>query len=173
MNRQWKANSQAGFSLFELLVVLCILAILCGMALTRLNVKETTAAAWSVVNESAYHAARGALAKALAEDPDNPPTLQELSNRIDSKRAVYATDCDIAATSINPIPVNANHCLALDIDGDGLSDPGEVFAAAYTDADCQTGASQVTDEVCCLERPFWDTTFVHPLPYVSSAGQSF
>ncbi len=173
MNRQWKANGQAGFSLFELLVVLCILAILCGLALTRLNVKQTTASAWNVVNESAFQAAKGALAKQLAQDPDNPPTLEDLRNMIDSKQTVYATDCFTAATSMNPTPASTGYCLAIDIDGDGIADPGEVFAAAYTDGDCQTEVGQLTEGVCCLERPFWDTSFSDPLPFANGPGQPF
>ena len=58
-------TGQAGFSLFELLVVLCILTILCGVAITRLNLKDTTSNAWNAVNESAYQAANAALVKAL------------------------------------------------------------------------------------------------------------
>ena len=173
MNRPRNMNGQAGFSLFELLVVLCILAILCGFALTRLNVKQTTSSAWGIVNESAFQAAKGALTKALAQDPDNPPTLAELRNRIDSKREVYATNCSTAETSLSPPAASAGICLAIDIDGDGQSDPGEVFAAAYTDGECETEVGNVSETVCCLERPFFDTSLTNPLPFVSGPGQSF
>ena len=173
MYRQRNVNGQAGFTLFELLVVLCVLAILCGIALTRLNIKKTAAGAWGVVNESAYKAAKGALAKALLADPDNPPTLEEIRNGIDSKRPVYATNCDTAQTSMSGPVASNGLCLAIDIDGDGEADPGEVFAAAYGDGDCQVEVVSVNDTVCCLERPFWDTSFSDPLPFASGPGDSF
>ena len=166
-------SSQAGFSLFELVVVLCIIAILCGLALTRLDLKKTADSAWGAVNESAYQAAKAALAKALIQDPDNPPTLEDLRNLIDTKREIYATNCTTAETTSSPPVPSSGYCLAIDINGDGISDPGEVFAAAYTDGDCLSEVLNDTDEVCCLERPFWDPSATNNLPFVSGPGQSF
>ncbi len=168
-----KVNHQAGFTLFELLVVLCILAILCGLAVARLNVKDSAASAWAAVNESAFQAAEGALVKALVQDPENPPTLEDLARSIDSKRAIYIADCFTASSSTGPPPASTGLCLALDIDGDRISKASEVFAAAYSDGECQNEVTLPNEGVCCLERPFFDTSFIDPVPSVGGAGQSF
>ena len=173
MNGRRNVNGQSGFSLFELLVVLCILGILCGVAYNRLNVKETTASAWGVVNESAYQAAKSALAKALAQDPENPPTLEDLRNKIDSKRTIYVTNCSNASTSTSPTTFGTR-CLAIDINGDRVANAGEVFASAYTDGDCQAPLfDESSQRVCCLERPYWDPSFGTPLPVANNIGDTF
>ena len=148
-------NGQLGFTLLELLIVICILAILCGLAIARFDIKDTTESAWSSVHESAYKAGKSALAKALAQDVDNPPTLEELARLIDTKKEIYLTDCSNAE---NPSPSTVGGlCLGIDIDGDQMADPSEVFAAGYDEGDCQNVATTQTQEVCCLERPFFDT----------------
>lgn len=148
-------GGQSGFTLLELLIVICILAILCGLAIARFDIKTTTESAWSSVHESAYKAAKSALAKALAQDIDNPPSLEDLARLIDTKKTIYLTDC---ANAENPSPSTAGGlCLGIDIDDDQAADPSEVFAAGYDDGDCQNVIATQNQEVCCLERPFYDT----------------
>ncbi len=145
------SNSQAAFTLLELLIVVCILAILCGLAITRFNMKNTTEAAWSTVHESAYKAAQAALAKALAENPNNPPQLVELARSIDTKKTIYVTNCGNAPS---PSPTtNGGLCLGIDINGNEFADASEIFAAAYTNTACDNIAQNQGDEICCLERP--------------------
>ncbi|MCG8457431.1 MAG: type II secretion system GspH family protein [Holophagales bacterium] len=148
------SRNRSAFTLFELLVVICILAILCGLAIARFDVKRTAEGAWGAVHESAYKAAKTALAKALAEHPAEPPTLQELAHQIDTKKTIYVTDCDNAE---NPSPTTNNGlCLGIDINDNATADPGEVFGAPYLQSDCENIAQNQGDEICCLERPFFD-----------------
>ena len=160
-----RASGQGGFTLFELLLVVCILAILCGLALSRFNVKETTEGAWGIVNESAYRAAKTALAKSLAEDPANPPTAEELAAQIDSKMQIYQTNCDNIGS---PTPAS-DFCLGIDINKNEVADPGEVFAALYRDSDCEVNLANEDDEVCCLDRPFFDASNTPTLTYFAGS----
>lgn len=147
-------SSQSAFTLLELLVVVCILAILCGLAIARFNMKQTTEAAWSTVHESAYRAAQTALAKALAEAPNEPPTLADLARSLDTKKSIYVTNCGNASS---PSPTtNGGLCLGIDINNNDFADASEVFAAAYTVEDCTGIALNQGDGVCCLERPSFD-----------------
>lgn len=155
MKRFHSSGGQSGFTLLELLIVVCILSILCGLAIARFDIKQTTNAAWSAVQESAYKAAKTALAKALAENPDDPPFLQDLARDIDTKKTIYLTDC---TNAVDPSPSTfGGLCLGIDIDGDMLADPTEVFAAAYEQGDCQDVVPAQGVQVCCLERPSFDT----------------